>query len=188
MAMSRIVSVAAVSVALITCLASIGCTTPARSQTATPSRGAPSVSAIPHGWRRVSVSLPSRSVLLPESWVVSVNTSHTLAAGPPSSHIEVGLGVSYMPPSSHHPAPPWDLIYPNSHRSAATTGTLFGVTCRMRSWLLGNRVSTAAWRVDETSAMVTAERGPDISDIQTATIILRSLGVTGPIPPPRPRQ
>jgi hypothetical protein len=127
-------------------------------------------------------------VLLPESWVVSVDTSHGLEAGPPNSHLEIGLHVSYMPPQSFHGAPPWDLTYPNSHRSTATTGTLFGVTCRMRSWLLADRVFTAAWRVDDSSAVVTVERASDISDIQTATIILRSLGVTGPIPPPRPRQ
>jgi len=187
MAMNRILAVAAVSAALAACLASVGCTGQASSPAASPSRLAPSVSTIPRGWRKVPVSLPSSSVLLPEGWVVSVDSSRALQAGPPSSFPSLGLEVRYMPPQFIHRSPPWDRIVPNSHRSTAATGTLYGITCRMRSWVQGYRVFTAAWGVDETSAMVTVERAPDISDIQTATIILRSLGVTGPIPPP-PRQ
>ena len=106
MAMSRIVRVAAVSVALIACVASFGCTGRALSPAASPRRPAPSVSAIPRGWRKVPVSLPSSNVLLPESWVVSVDTSHGLEAGPPNRHLEIGLHVSYMPPPSFHGAPP----------------------------------------------------------------------------------
>jgi len=191
MAVAMRVRVIAFAVTLVAIVSLCGCGANSSSPALRPTESVPGVSPAPTGWHKVAVLIPSGSVLLPDGWAVSVNTSQGLQARP-SLRSEEGLSVIYMPPlwifKESNRARPWNSIYPNSHRSAVTTGTLFGVPCRMRSWVFGGLTSTAAWRVDETSAMVRVGRGPDVSDVQTATIILRSLGVTGSIPSPRRKQ